>query len=155
MAAVALQRELDAYNAAIGDYVKDARRYRSAANTHNASVDAYKASFVKDPSGNIALFVPTRTGYMGIDSTTGSNASGMGFRKNDPNYVAVQIGGDVALQYKDKAVPKPGEFAAAQPTSPGPAPSVTAAQMRRLDQPSLTDVERISDSGLINNAFKY
>ena len=150
MAAVALQRELDAYNAAIGDYVKDARRYRSAANTHNASVDAYKASFVKDASGEIALFFPSRTSYMGINS-----ASGMGFRKSDPNYVAVQIGGDVALQYKDNPAPKPAEFTRQQPTSPGPAPSVTAAQVRRLDQPSLTDVERVSDSGLINNAFKY
>jgi hypothetical protein len=150
MAAVALQRELNAYNDAISDYVKDARRYRSAANTHNASIDAYKASFIKDSSGEIALFFPSKTSYMGINS-----ASGMGFRKSDPNYVAVTMGGDVALQYKDKAVPKPGEFSMAQPTSPGPAPSVTAAQMKRLDQPSLTDIERTGSSGLISSAFNY
>jgi hypothetical protein len=150
MAAVALQRELDAYNAAIGDYVKEARRYKFAANAHNANIDAYKDSFVKDSSGEIALFFPSKTSYMGINS-----ASGMGFKKTDSNYVAVKVGGDVALQYKDKAVPKPGEFSMAQPASPGPAPSVTAAQMKRLDQPSLTDIERTGGSGLISSAFNY
>ena len=150
MAAVALQRELDAYSDAINKYNQQARSYKTAAATHNAGIDAYKASFVKDPSGEIALFFPSKTSYMGINSATG-----MGFKKGDPNYVVVNVGGDVALQYKDKAVPKPGEFTKEQPAAPGAAPSATAAQMKRLDQPSLIDVERTGGSGLISNAFNY
>lgn len=150
MAAVTLQRELDAYSDAIDKYNQQARSYKTAAATHNASVDAYKASFVKDPSGEIALFFPSRTSYIGINSATG-----MGFRKSDPNYTVVNFGGDVALQYKDKAAPKPGEFTKEQPTQPGAAPSATTAQIKKLNQPSLTDVERTGGSGLISSAFNY
>ena len=49
----------------------------------------------------------------------------------------------------------PGDFTMEQPASPGPAPSVTAAQLKKLNQPSLTDVERTGGSGLISSAFNY
>lgn len=150
MAAVTLQRELDAYVEAIDKYNRQARNYKTGAAKYNENVDAYNAAFVKDPSGEIARFQRTRSGYMGVD-----NASGMGFRSNDPNYVAVDFGGRAGfgLQYKDKAIPKPGEFNMPQPTSPGQAPSATTAQIKKLDQPSLTDVERAGDRGLISRIF--
>ena len=152
MAAVALQRELDAYADAIDAYNRQARHYKAGVAKHNASVDAYKAAFIKDKSGEIARFEPTKSGYMGLD-----DARGIGIKKADANanYVVVNFGNNmgVGLQYKDKAAPKPGEFNMAQPVSPGPAPSATAAQLKKLDQPSLTDVER--NSGLINSAFNF
>lgn len=150
MAVVTLQRELDAYADAIDKYNRQARNYKTSAAKYNEKVDAYNAAFVKDPSGEIARFHRTRSGYMGVDG-----AVGMGFRSNDPNYVVVNFGGNagVGLQYKDKAVTKPSEFNMPQPVAPGPAPSATTSQIKKLDQPSLTDVER--SSGLINSAFNF
>lgn len=152
MAAVALQRELDAYADAIEDYNRQARNYKTSAAKHNASIDAYKAAFIKDKSGEIARFHPTRSGYMGVDG-----AVGMGIKTADANanYVVVDLGNNmgVGLQYKDKAVAKPGEFTMEQPTAPGAAPAVTAAQIKKLNQPSLSDVERNQPSGLISSQF--
>ena len=150
MAAVALQRELDAYSDAISSYNRQVRSYKSAATKHDASVDAYKASFVPDSEGEIRVFSRDRGGYF----VPGKNIR-MSISQAD-QYKHVDFGNNqYGFQYKDKPVPRPGEFSAQQPTQPGPAPTATVGQVRRLDQPSLTDVERISDSGLINNAFKY
>ena len=152
MAAVTLQRELDAYADAIDKYSRQARNYKTSAAKYNEKVDAYNAAFVKDTSGEIARFHRTRSGYMGVDG-----AAGMGFRSNDPNYVVVDFGGNagVGLQYKNKAVPKPSEFNMPQPVKPGNAPTATAAQMKKLDQPSLSDIERNQSSGLIGSAFNF
>ena len=147
--AVALQRELDAYNDAIGKYVAQARHYKAQANQHNDAVDTYKASFVTDGKGEIRVFSRDRGGYF----VPGKNIR-MPTSQAD-QYKHVSFGNNqYGFQYKDNPAPKPGEFTAEEPMSPGPAPSVTAAQMKRLNQPSLTDVERVSD-GLISNAFKY
>ena len=149
--AAALQRELDAYADAIDKYNRQGRSYSAAAKKHNETVDAYRDAFIKDPAGEIAAYRLSRSGY-----TTQYGRSVSGFRSNDPNIVPIHFGDNIyGIQYVGHTKPKPAEFTRQQPTQPGPAPSVTAAQMRRLDQPSLTDVERISDSGLINNAFKY
>lgn len=152
MAVVTLQRELDAYADAIDKYNRQARNYKTSAAKYNEKVDTYNAAFVKDKSGEIARFQPTRSGYMGLD-----NAVGIGIKKADAdaNYVVVDFGNNmgVGLQYKDKAAPKPSEFNMPQPVSPGPAPSATTSQIKKLDQPSLTDVER--SSGLINSAFNF
>jgi hypothetical protein len=147
--AVALQRELDAYQGAIEDYVKDARRYKSAAATHNAKVDAYRASFIPN-NGEIAVFHLNRGGY--FVPHTGIKVGNL----ESKNYERVVFGtNQFGFRYKDKLVPKPDEFTMEQPTSPGPAPSVTAAQLKKLNQPSLTDIERTGGSGLISSAFNY
>jgi len=147
--AVALQRELDAYQGAIEDYVKDARRYKSAAATHNAKVDAYRASFIPS-GGEIAVFRGHRGGYHVPHTDIRLN------HVQANQYERVDFGGgQFGFRYKDKLVPKPGDFTMEQPTSPGPAPSVTAAQLKKLNQPSLTDIERTGGSGLISSAFNY
>jgi hypothetical protein len=147
--AVALQRELEAYQGAIEDYVKDARRYKSAAATHNAAVDAYRASFIPN-NGEIAVFRGHRGGY---------HVPNTNIRLNNAQanqYAQVNFGGgQFGFRYKDKLVPEPGTFTMEQPTSPGPAPSVTTAQVKKLSQPSLTDIERTGGSGLISSAFNY
>jgi hypothetical protein len=153
MAAVALQRELDAYNDAISSYNRQVRSYKSAATKHDASVDEYKASFVPDSKNEIGVFARDRSGGY----VSRGNVAGRRFSADQAkNYKRVDLGNNLfSLQYLDKPVAKPGEFIREQPTQPGSAPTATTAQIKRLDQPSLTDVERISDSGLINNAFKY
>jgi hypothetical protein len=151
--AVALQRELDAYNDAIGKYVAQARHYKVQANQHNDAVDTYKASFVPNSKNEIGVFARDKGGgYVSRGNVKAQRISA----DQAKNYKRIDLGDNLfSLQYLDNPAPKPGEFTAEEPMSPGPAPSVTAAQVRRLDQPSLTDVERVSDSGLINNAFKY
>ncbi len=154
MAAVALQRELEAYVDAIDKYNQQARSYKTSASKYNTNVDAYNSSFVKDSSGGIARFHPTRSGFLGLDG-----AQGMGIKHSDvnANYVVVDLGNNmgVTLQYKDKATAKPSPFNMAQPTAPGAAPEGTAGQMKRLDAPSLADVERVGDKGLISSVFNY
>ena len=154
MAAVALQRELDAYADAIDKYNRQARNYKTSAAKYNENVDAYNSSFLKDSSGGIARFHPTKSGYLGVDGAVGI---GVTHADANANYVVVDLGNNmgVTLQYKDKAIPKPGEFNMPQPTSPGQAPSATTAQIKKLDQPSLTDIERNQPSGLIGSAFNF
>ena len=154
MAAATLQRELDAYVDAIGTYNRQARNYKTSATEYNKTVDAYNSSFLKDSSGGIARFHPTRSGYLGLDG-----AAGIGIKHADANanYVVVNLGNNmgVTLQYKNKAMAKPSPFNMAQPTAPGAAPEGTAGQMKRLDAPSLADVERVNDEGLISSAFNF
>lgn len=147
--AVALQRELDAYNDAIGKYVAQARHYKAQANQHNDAVDAYKASFVPDSKGEIRVFSRDRGGYF-VPGTSIRMPTNQADQYRHVSFGNNQYG----FQYKDNPATKPGEFTAEEPLSPGPAPSVTAAQMKKLNQPSLTDVERVS-GGLISSALNY
>lgn len=147
MAAATLQRELDAYADAINKYNRQARNYKTQVNQHNAAVDAYKASFVSDNKGEIGVFRQNRSGYFVPNTriTLPLNA--------DSQYNRVDFGNQYyGFQYKDKPATKPGEFKMSQPTQPGNAPSATPAQIKKLDQPSLTDIER---SGLISSAFNF
>lgn len=149
MAAVALQRELDAYNDAFDKYRQQARHYVAQAKQHNAALDAYKNSFYQNEAGEPTAFRKSRGGY--YQGNTYIN-----YQAANQQYNPVDFGGGYyGLQYKDKPVAKPGEFTMQQPVSPGPAPSATAAQMAGLNQPSLTDIERNSDRGLISSAFNY
>ncbi len=153
MAAIALQREIDAYNDALDKYRQQARHYKAQANQHDAAVDEYKASFVPNSKSEIGVFARNRSG--GYESR-GNVAPQRISADQAKNYKRIDLGNNLfSLQYIDQPVARPGEFTMEQPTSPGVAPTATTAQMAKLNQPSLTDVERVSDSGLINNAFKY
>jgi hypothetical protein len=164
MAAVALQRELDAYSDAIGKYNQQARRYTSAATKHNEAVDAYKKSILTYQSGVDGVskkaigqpklfYAEYALGGKRIDYYTDLNTQ-MSISKPPAGYVAVKDPSGFFIMQKADAV-KPGEFTMKEPTAPGAAPSATAGQMRRLDAPSLTDIERTGSSGLINSAFNY
>lgn len=149
MAAVALQREIEAYNDAIDKYNQQVRGYRAAVTKHNAAVDAYKDSFLSH-DGDVAVYVANRHGYH-IPNTD--------VRLHSPQadqYVRVDFGnGYFGFRYKDKLVPDPGKFTREQPDAfTESAPSVTTGQAKRLDQPSMTDLER-AGGGLINSAFNY
>lgn len=165
MAAVALQRELDAYTDAIGKYNQQARRYTSAATKHNEAVDAYRNSILKYQSGVDGVsksaigqpklfYAEYSLGGTRIEYYTDLNTQ-TSMTKPPAGYVAViDPGSGFFIMQKAGAV-KPGEFTMKQPTSPGPAPSATAGQMKRLDAPSLSDVERNQPSGLIGSAFNF
>jgi hypothetical protein len=160
MAAVALQRELDAYSDAISKYNQQARRYTSAASTHNTKVDAWNASVYqipakKDgkPTGEMLLktYLPARQGgYWESYNTSNRPISGP-----PAGYKLEKIPGTNEYIARKVDAVDPGKFSMEQPTSPGAAPSVTAAQVKKLGQPSLTDVERTGGSGLISSAFNY
>lgn len=157
MAAVALQRELEAYNDAIDKYNRQARSYRSAATKHNESIDAYKAFSDKQTAGNYneyspQVFFATTQGDRLIrsDMMKEVKTSQLG------NYYVRHLKSNqyVLIPKKEGDMPAPGEFTMQQPTQPKAAPTPTVGQMRRLDEPSLMDVER-TGGGLINSAFNY
>ena len=151
MPANVLQRELDAYADAIDKYSRQGRSYSSAAKKHNEAVDAYRDAFIKNPAGEIAAYRLSRSGYV-----TQYGKSVSGFPSNDPNIVPIHFGDNIyGIQYKSNIKPKPAEFTRQQPTQPGAAPTATVGQLRRLDEPSLVDVERAGDKGLISSAFNY
>lgn len=162
MAAVALQRELDAYSDAIGKYNQQARAYKSAASTHNANVDAYNAFVKQKTAGNYGDMDPN---VFFLNVGTGELANATMTKVVQPselkNYYIRELPkgnsyGKYVLVPKQKGdMPAPGKFTMEQPTSLGPAPSATVGQMRRLDAPSLIDVERTGSSGLISSAFNY
>lgn len=166
MAAVALQRELDAYSDAISKYNQQAQRYTSAASTHNANVDAYNAAMLKNTkfdkpvtflkqggrgsdgrywASNYTIYDANNKAVKSIDYVYGPPAG----------YKFEQIPGTNEYVARKVDAADPGKFSMEQPTSPGAAPSVTAAQVKKLGQPSLTDVERTGSSGLISSAFNY
>jgi hypothetical protein len=164
MAAVALQRELDAYSDAIGKYNQQARRYTSAATKHNEAVDAYRDAVLTYKSGVDGVrasaigqpkvfYAEYSLGGTRIDYYTDFNTQ-MSISKPPAGYVAVKDPSGFFIMQKADAV-KPGEFTMKEPTSPGKAPSATAGQMKRLDAPSLTDIERTGGSGLISSAFNF
>lgn len=158
MAAVALQRELDAYSDAIGKYNQQARAYKSAASTHNANVDAYNAFVKQKTAGNYNDYHPNVYYAENKGRYLISGDMMKEVKTADlSNYYVRHLGSNkyvlVAKQKDD--MPAPGEFTREQPTTPGKAPSATTGQIRRLDAPSLTDVERTGSSGLISSAFNY
>jgi len=162
MAAVALQRELDAYSDAIDKYNQQARSYKTAAAKHNASIDAYKAYVDKKTAGDFNDYNPN---VFFFNKGTGEYINAAGTKVIQPsqlgNYYVRELpkgnsyGKYVLIQKQEGDMPAPGEFTKEQPVSPGPAPSATTAQMKKLDQPSLIDVERTGGSGLISSAFNY
>jgi len=174
MPANVLQRELDAYADAIDKYNRQGQKYASAATKYNENLDAYNVaaadynkSFLTYKSG----VDPVRTSAIGqvkvytpeygmgdeihsyYDIYSGQSIfppAGYKAVKDPSGYYVMQKTGT-----KPIAAPAPGKFTMAQPTKPGPAPTATVGQMKRLDEPSLVDVERAGDKGLISNAFNF
>ena len=151
MAAVALQRELDAYNDAINKYNRQARNYKTDAAKYNTNVDAWNAALYVKNEAPVTYLASTRGGYWesGNPSTRPIAGPPAGYQLEaipglPGEYVARKI--DVV---------NPGQFTMAQPTAPGAAPEGTAGQMKKLDQPSLADVERVGDKGLISSVFNF
>ena len=160
MAAVTLQRELDAYADAIDKYNRQARNYKTSAAKYNESVDAWNKSVYQvperskgQPTGNMLLktYVPARQGgYWESYSASNRPTSGP-----PPGYKLEKIPGTNEYLARKVDAVKPGEFNLPQPTQPGNAPTATTAQMKRLDQPSLSAIERNQPSGLIGSAFNF
>ena len=160
MAAVTLQRELDAYADAIDKYNRQARNYKTSAAKYNESVDAWNKSVYQvperskgQPTGNMLLktYVPARQGgYWESYSASNRPTSGP-----PPGYKLEKIPGTNEYLARKVDAVKPGEFNMPQPTQPGNAPTATTAQMKRLDQPSLSAIERNQPSGLIGSAFNF
>ena len=160
MAAVTLQRELDAYADAIDKYNRQARNYKTGAAKYNESVDAWNKSVYQvperskgQPTGNMLLktYVPARQGgYWESYSASNRPTSGP-----PPGYKLEKIPGTNEYLARKVDAVKPGEFNLPQPTQPGNAPTATTAQMKKLDKPSLSDIERNQSSGLIGSAFNF
>ena len=160
MAAVTLQRELDAYADAIDKYNRQARNYKTSAAKYNESVDAWNKSVYQvperskgQPTGNMLLktYVPARQGgYWESYSASNRPTSGP-----PPGYKLEKIPGTNEYLARKVDAVKPGEFNLPQPTQPGNAPTATTAQMKKLDKPSLSDIERNQSSGLIGSAFNF
>lgn len=162
MPANVLQRELDAYADAIDKYNRQARSYRSAAADYNQNVAAYNAFVAQKTAGDFGNFDP-RVFYVnkGTGELVASDMSKVVQPSQLNNYYVRELPkgnsyGKYVLIPKQKGdMPAPGEFTMAQPTKPGAAPTGTVGQMRKLDEPSLTDVERNTDKGLISSAFNF
>jgi hypothetical protein len=160
MAAVTLQRELDAYADAIDKYNRQARNYKTSAAKYNENVEAWNKSVYQvperskgQPTGNMLLktYVPARQGgYWESYSASNRPTSGP-----PPGYKLEKIPGTNEYLARKVDAVKPGEFNMPQPTQPGNAPTATTAQMKRLDQPSLSAIERNQPSGLIGSAFNF
>ena len=160
MAAVTLQRELDAYADAIDKYNRHARNYKTSAAKYNENVEAWNKSVYQvperskgQPTGNMLLktYVPARQGgYWESYSASNRPTSGP-----PPGYKLEKIPGTNEYLARKVDAVKPGEFNLPQPTQPGNAPTATTAQMKRLDQPSLSAIERNQPSGLIGSAFNF
>jgi hypothetical protein len=160
MAAVTLQRELDAYADAIDKYNRQARNYKTSAAKYNENVEAWNKSVYQvperskgQPTGNMLLktYVPARQGgYWESYSASNRPTSGP-----PPGYKLEKIPGTNEYLARKVDAVKPGEFNMPQPTQPGNAPSATTAQMKKLDKPSLSDIERNQPSGLIGSAFNF
>lgn len=158
MAAVTLQRELDAYADAIDKYNRQARNYKTSAAKYNENVDAWNASVYQipakrdgKPTGEMLLktYLPKKGGgyweSYAIDPVSGPPAG----------YKLEKIPGTNEYLARKVDAVNPGEFNMPQPTQPGNAPSATTAQMKKLDKPSLSDIERNQSSGLIGSAFNF
>jgi hypothetical protein len=160
MAAVTLQRELDVYADAIDKYNRQARNYKTSAAKYNENVDAWNASVYQipakrdgKPTGEMLLktYLPARQGgYWESYSNSNRPTSGP-----PPGYKLEKIPGTNEYLARKVDAVKPGEFNMPQPTQPGNAPTATTAQMKRLDAPSLSDLERNQPSGLIGSAFNF
>jgi hypothetical protein len=183
MAAVALKRELDAYNDALSYYNRGLQNYNKKADTFNASflTDSagskyvYEKPWTKKEIGfypvveywpdNMGGVVPITNYYpyeydvaagnqyyvadsKGKLTKTSAPKGNYGFTDLEGNFQTLRINPDQTGAYPTK----PPDWTK---TFDKKAPSVTTAQMRKLDEPSLIDVERVGDKGLINSAFNY
>ena len=162
MAAVTLQRELDAYADAIDKYNRQARNYKTSAAKYNTSVDAYNDFVAQKTAGNFGDF-DSRVFYVnkGTDELLSGDMTRV-VKSADVNKYYVRelpkgnsYGKYVLIPKQKGDMPAPGEFNMPQPTQPGNAPSATTAQMKKLDKPSLSDIERNQPSGLIGSAFNF
>ena len=169
MAQVALKREIEGYQDVVNQYQRNALKYKSAAAAHNATVDAYNkaletgmdkysASAIKGYANKPIKYSP----YVGVGSRvdfyydpvfnpTFTNAIRASDIDKNKWAVAAAPGGGY---YIYRSLPtKPGEFTQKPPTEPGPNPAkdYTASQLKTLDEPSLTDIERNQPSGLISS----
>lgn len=169
MAQVALKREIEGYQDVVNQYQRNALKYKSAAAAHNATVDAYNKAletgmdkYSASMRGGYANKPIKYVGYVGMGSqverfydpvTDPTGTSGFSMATVDKNKwsVAAAPGGGY---YIYRSLPtKPGEFTQKPPTEPGPNPAknYTASQLKTLDEPSLTDIERNQPSGLISS----
>lgn len=174
MAQVALKREIQAYNQALADYQRDAQR-------HDRQAKAFNESFLTDGSGNKYIyekpyqdvgvvinyvFDPFFQAYMPVVVHQPFTAGG--------NYYLADAGGKLtpttAPSGKYKLEDLSGNYQTLRinpneqgqyPTKPEDwtrtfdlnKPAPTATQARKLDEPSLADIERNQPSGLINSVF--
>jgi len=176
MPANVLQRELDAYADALAYYQRGVQNY-------NAKVSTFNQSFLTDASGNkyvyqkpyqdvaivhdmvfdpffqawmpVVRYEPFTAGnkFYTVDAkgnlTEASNPTGTyGFTDLEGNYQSLRINPDAQGTYPTK----PPDWTK---TFDEKAPEATTAQMRRLDEPSLSDIERNQPSGLIGSAFNF
>jgi len=176
MAAAVLQRELDAYNDALAYYQRGVQNY-------NVKADTFNESFLKDSAGNKYIYQKPYTD-VGINYVPiyGPDGSFMGY---DIQYIPIETGNKYYVadaSGKLTETSKPGgtygltdlegnfqtlrinpDAQGAYPTQPPAwtktfdqkAPEGTTSQVKKLDQPSLTDVERNTPSGLISSAFNF
>jgi hypothetical protein len=173
MAAVALKREIEGYQDVVSQYQREARKYRGAATKHNVSVDAYNKALEtgmdRYPANEIKGYgnKPIKyTGYVGMGSRvdyfydpvfdpTMTNAISVNdLKKKNLGVMAAPGGGYYIYRNLPSA---PGAFTQKPPEEPKPNPAkdYTASQLKSLDEPSLTDIERTGGSGLISSAFNY
>jgi len=169
MAQVALKREIEGYQDVVNQYQREARKYKSAAAAHNATVDAYNKALEtgmdRYPSNYLRGYAnqPIKyTGYVGMGSrierfydpvTDPTGTSGIRASDIDKNKWAVSAAPGGGYYIYRKLPTKPGQFTQKPPTEPGPNPAkdYTASQLKTLDEPSLTDIERNQPSGLISS----
>lgn len=169
MAQVALKREIEGYQDVVNQYQRNALKYKSAAAAHNTTVDAYNKALEtgmdRYPANEIKGYgnKPIKyTGYVGRGSRVESfydpvfdptMTRGFSMATVDKNKwtVAAAPGGGYYI-YRNLPT-KPGQFTQKPPTEPGPNPAkdYTASQLKTLDEPSLTDIERNQPSGLISS----
>jgi len=169
MAQVALKREIEGYQDVVNQYQREARKYKGAAAAHNTTVDAYNKALEtgmdRYPADAIKGYgnKPIKyTGYVGKGSrieyfydpvfgqTTQNPIRASDIDKNKWTVAGAPGGG----YYIYRNLPtKPGQFTQKPPTEPGPNPAkdYTASQLKTLDEPSLTDIERNQPSGLISS----
>jgi hypothetical protein len=173
MAAVALKREIEGYQDVVSQYQREARKYRGAATKHNVSVDAYNKALEtgmdKYPANEIKGYgnKPIKyTGYVGMGSRVErfydpvfdpSGSRGIRASDIDKNKWAVGAAPGGGYYIYRNLPSAPGAFTQKPPEEPKPNPAkdYTASQLKSLDEPSLTDVERTGGSGLVSSAFNY
>jgi hypothetical protein len=164
-------------------FKKEAQTYEDALNAynrqlkgHNNLVSKYNESFFTDAKGNkyvreqpYQALVPSMDPFTGEWSTDMQNLGGGYFSINSSgklkevskpsgNYQLTSAGNGFEVL---RTPLNPGED---YPDKPGQwtqkfnmqKPDLTVDQKKRLDQPNLSDIERLNESsGLINSAFNY
>lgn len=171
-----LQRELDAYNDALAYYNRGLQNYNKKAETYNAS-------FLQDSSGNryvyekpyqdvgivydyvydpffqaympVAQYVPFTAGnkYYIVDASgkltpTAAPTGSYKLENLSGNYQTLRINPDEKGAYPTK----PAEWTKVFDMKK---PDPTVAAVKKLDDPTLADIERNIDKGLISNAFNF